>query len=93
MSLEEEFLITVDEEEETIRVTIEEARVPGKRFWQWIKKGIKTVFNVSISGVASTTNTIKDKIQDELGGDWELDSISLTLSKSPSAIIVLSRED
>lgn len=93
MSLEEEFLITVDEEEETIRVTIVEARVPGKRFWQWIKKGIKTVLNISVSGLASTANTIKDKIQDELGGDWELDSISMTLSKSPSATIVLSRED
>ena len=83
ISVEEEFLVTVEKEGEltSILATIAEGTVPGKRVWQWIKNGVQSILNLSTSGLASTAETIRDQLEDKLGGEWDLDRVSITLLK------------
>ena len=92
MNLEEEFLITVDEEQETIRVAIDAKKVPGKRFWQWLVDGVHRILNLSIEGLASIARDIEEKIEKETGEEWGLQSITITLSKEPTATITIGKD-
>ena len=94
MSVEEEFLVTVEKEGElmSILATIAEGTVPGKRVWQWIKNGVQSILNLSTSGLVSTAETVKDQLKNKLGGEWDLERVSITLSKSPSATIVIVKK-
>jgi hypothetical protein len=90
--VEEDFLINVEGEERAIRIAIAEGKAPGGRIWQWVKSGVQSILNVSTSGLASTAETVRKQLEEKLGGKWDLDRISVTLSKTPSATIVIVKK-
>lgn len=94
MSVEEEFLVTVEEEKAVVAISVAaaESGVSGERVWQWIKNGVQNILNLSTSGLASTAETVRKQLEDKLGGEWDLDRVSITLSKSPSATIVIVKK-
>jgi hypothetical protein len=53
---------------------------------------VQSILNVSTSGLASTAETVRKHLEEKLGGKWDLDRISVTLSKTPSATIVIVKE-
>jgi hypothetical protein len=92
MYLEEDFLITVDEEHETIRATFDAKKVSGKRLWQWLGGGFHRILNLSLEGLASIAKDIEEKIEKETGDDWGLQSITITLSKDPTTTITIGKD-
>jgi len=90
LSVEEEFLIAV--EKAGVAVAITEEKAFGDRIWRWVKDGVKRVLELSTSGLTSATRTVREQLEDELGGEWDLQSVLITLSQSPSATIAVAKK-
>lgn len=54
--------------------------------------GVKRVLKLSTSGPTSAARTVREQLEDDLGGGWNLQSVSITLSQSASATITVAKE-
>jgi hypothetical protein len=93
MAEEELFRVIVDEEIGQLETLerIDVSRI-GHKIWRWIKSGTNRILNLSSQELAVAADTVRQKIQSKLGGEWEVSQISLTFSTNPSATIVIARK-
>lgn len=73
-------------------MAITEEKALGDRIWRWVKDGVKRVLKLSTSGPTSATRTVREQLEDDPGGGWNLQSVSITLSQSASATITAAKE-
>ncbi len=84
--VEEEFRITLDEE-----VSAEMERGIGEKIWHWIERGGNKLLNISVSGLTSIAESMRGRLEEELGGKWSISQITVTVSSKPSMTIVIKR--